>query len=92
MNAGVHQIIAEQFGIDEAALTGLLTDLSTAAVDNRIRPPLSYLGKLTRDPNKVSPSTHERSSPRGGTSVPCTTRCQSAPCSTHEPVRGVSQG
>lgn len=52
---GVHQVTAEQFGIDEAALTGLLTDLSTAEVDDRVRPLLSYLGKLTRDPSKVSP-------------------------------------
>lgn len=52
---GVHQVTAEQFGIDEAALTGLLTDLSTAEVDDRMRPLLSYLGKLTRDPSKVSP-------------------------------------
>jgi len=55
VSEGVHQIIAEQFGIDEAALTGRLTDLSTADVDNHIRPPRNYLGKLPRDPSKVSP-------------------------------------
>ena len=52
---GVHQVTAERFGIDEATLTGLLTDLSTAEVDDRMRPLLSYLGKLTRDPGRVSP-------------------------------------
>ncbi len=52
---GVHQVTAEQFGIDEAALTGLLADVSTAEVDDRMRPMLAYLGKLTRDPSKVSP-------------------------------------
>jgi len=53
---GVHQVTAEQFGIDEAALTGLLADVSTAEVDDRMRPMLAYLGKLTRDPSKVSPA------------------------------------
>ena len=53
---GVHQVTAEQFGIDEAVLTGLLADLSTAEVDDRIRPLLDYIGKLTRDPGRVSPA------------------------------------
>ena len=53
---GVHQVTAEQFGIDEAVLTGVLTDLSTAEVDDRMRPILGYVGKLTRDPGRISPS------------------------------------
>ena len=53
---GVHQVTAEQFGIDEATLTGLLADLSTAEVDDRMRRLLGYLGKLTRDPSKVAPA------------------------------------
>ena len=53
---GVHQVTAEQFGIDEATLTGLLADLSTAQVDDRMRTLLGYVGKLTREPSKVSPA------------------------------------
>ena len=53
---GVHQATAERFGIDEQTLTSMLTDLPTAEVDDRIRPLLSYLGQLTRDPSKVSPA------------------------------------
>lgn len=53
---GVHQVTAEQFGIDEAILASLLADLSTAQIDDRMRLLLSYVGKLTRDPSKVSPA------------------------------------
>jgi len=53
---GVHQVTAEQFGVDEEVLTGLLADLSTAEVDDRMRSMLGYLGTLTRDPSKVSPA------------------------------------
>ncbi len=53
---GVHQATAQQFGIAEATLTGLLADLSTAEVDDRIRSLLGYLAKLTREPSKVSPA------------------------------------
>ncbi|MDQ3095817.1 MAG: carboxymuconolactone decarboxylase family protein, partial [Actinomycetota bacterium] len=52
---GVHQVTAEEFGIDEADLTGMLADLTTAEVDDRMRPLLGYLEKLTRDPGRVSP-------------------------------------
>lgn len=52
----VHRVTAEQFGIDEATLTSLLADLSTAQIDDRMRPLLSYVGKLTRDPSKASPA------------------------------------
>ncbi len=52
---GVHQVTAERFGVDEQTLTSMLANLSTAEVDDRMRPLLSYLGKLTRDPSKVSP-------------------------------------
>ena len=53
---GIHQVTAERFGIDEATLSGLLTDLSTAEVEDRMRPLLGYLGKLTGDPGRVSPA------------------------------------
>ena len=53
---GVHRVTAEQFGIDETVLTGLLTDLPTAQIDDRMRTLLGYVGKLTREPSKVSPA------------------------------------
>ncbi len=52
---GVHQVTAERFGVDEQTLTSMLANLETAAIDDRMRPLLSYLGKLTGDPGRVSP-------------------------------------
>ena len=47
---GVHQATAERFGVDEQTLTSMLANLETAEIDDRMRPLLSYLGKLTGDP------------------------------------------
>ena len=53
---GIHQVTAERFGVDETVLTALLADLPSAEVEDRMRPLLGYLEKLTRDPGRVSPA------------------------------------
>lgn len=51
---GIHTAVAEAFGIAEGTLTGLLDDLDTAPVDERLRPLLHYVGKLTRTPSRMT--------------------------------------
>lgn len=53
---GVHSVTAQEFGVSEETLTALLEDLDTAGVDDRMRPLLRYVGKLTRSPARVSPA------------------------------------
>lgn len=47
---GAHAVAARAFGIDGAMFDGLMADVSTSAVDDRIKPILAYVGKLTRSP------------------------------------------
>lgn len=51
---GIHTAVAEAFGITEGTLTGLLDDLDTAPLDERLRPLLRYVGKLTRTPDRMT--------------------------------------
>jgi uncharacterized peroxidase-related enzyme len=51
---GVHTVTAEAFGIPEGVLAAALEDLDTAPVDERMRPVLAYVGKLTRTPSRVT--------------------------------------
>jgi uncharacterized peroxidase-related enzyme len=44
----VHTATATAFGIGEGTLTALLTDIDTAPVDERLKPLLHYVEKLTR--------------------------------------------
>jgi len=53
---GVHQVTADRFGIDPQTLSGMLADLETAEIDDRMRSLLSYLTRLTREPGRVSPA------------------------------------
>lgn len=41
---GIHTAVAEAFGIAEGTFAGLLDDLDTAPVDERLRPLLRYAG------------------------------------------------
>ncbi|MGH3811345.1 MAG: carboxymuconolactone decarboxylase family protein [Pseudonocardiaceae bacterium] len=50
---GVHQATARRFGVAEGILEGLLEDVETAAVEERLRPLLSYVAKLTVEPSRV---------------------------------------
>ena len=51
---GVHAATAEAFGMPAELLTAAIVDLDTAPVDERIKPVLRYLGKLTRDPARLT--------------------------------------
>jgi len=49
----IHTVTAREFGVPEQVLAAVLDDLDTAPVDERMRPVLRYLGKLTRTPAAV---------------------------------------
>jgi len=53
---GIHQTTAQAFGVDEGLLTALLDDLESANIDEPMRTLLRYIGKLTTDPAKVTPT------------------------------------
>src|SRR6185503_576628 len=50
---GVHTATAEAFGVSPGLLADALADLDTARVDDRLRPVLRYVGKLTSAPSRV---------------------------------------
>jgi uncharacterized peroxidase-related enzyme len=56
---GVHTATAQAFGVGEATLAALLTDVSTAEVPERMKPLLRYVGKLTLTPAKITPGNAE---------------------------------
>lgn len=47
---GAHVVAARTFGIDADLFDGLMADLESSAVDERLKPLLAYAGKLTRTP------------------------------------------
>jgi uncharacterized peroxidase-related enzyme len=51
---GVHTVTAEAFGVPEGLLTAALADLASSPVDERMKPVLAYVGKLTRTPSRVT--------------------------------------
>lgn len=53
---GVHSVTAARFGIDPETLTRLLHDVDSADVDDRMRPLLRYVGKLTTSPSRITPA------------------------------------
>jgi uncharacterized peroxidase-related enzyme len=56
---GVHSATAQAFGIAEGTLEALLADADTAPVDERLRPVLRYVRKLTEAPSRVTPGDAE---------------------------------
>jgi uncharacterized peroxidase-related enzyme len=52
---GVHTATAQAFGVSEDMLGALLNDVTTAPVDDRLKPVLRYVGKLTLTPAKITP-------------------------------------
>ena len=56
---GVHAATAGAFGIGEGTLTALLDDVDTAGVDERMRPLLRYIGKLTLTPSRMTDADAE---------------------------------
>lgn len=57
---GVHQTTAQAFGVGDGLLAALLTDLETADVDEPLRALLTYVGKLTMEPGRVTPADARR--------------------------------
>lgn len=48
-----HRATAEAFGVDVGLLESLLADVDSAQVDDKLKPVLQYVGKLTRTPSKM---------------------------------------
>jgi len=52
--AGLHAATASHFNIPESTLQALASDLETAPVDERLRPVLRYVEKLTKTPYRMT--------------------------------------
>ena len=53
---GAHSMIAGAFGVDSNLFDEMQNDLSTANVDEKMKPLLAYAEKLTKEPSKVTSS------------------------------------
>lgn len=51
---GVHTATAEAFGVPDGLLAALLAGVDSAPVDERMKPVLRYVDKLTRTPARVT--------------------------------------
>lgn len=51
---GAHSSVAKLFGVPEPTLTGLLEDLGSADIDEKLRPVFAYLRKLTLTPTQMT--------------------------------------
>jgi uncharacterized peroxidase-related enzyme len=56
---GIHAVTAARFGVEEHLLADLLSDPGSAGVDERLRPVLAYVAKLTATPDRMTPSDAE---------------------------------
>ncbi len=56
---GVHSVTAATFGVAEDTLVALLSDPESAPVDERMRPLLRYVAKLTMTPARVTAADAE---------------------------------
>ena len=52
--AGLHATVAGHFDVPESTLQALASDLETAPVDERLKPVLRYVEKLTRTPYRMT--------------------------------------
>ena len=50
---GAHAATAQRFGVDPALFDGLMTDVDGATVDDRLKPILKYVKKLTETPHRM---------------------------------------
>jgi len=53
---GIHQTTAHTFGVDAGLLESLLNDLESAPIEDGLRTLLAYVGKVTTDPARVTPT------------------------------------
>ncbi|MCT8160395.1 carboxymuconolactone decarboxylase family protein [Pseudoruegeria sp. SHC-113] len=49
-----HTVFAYAYGIDPETIEALLSDLDTAPIEDRLRPLLAYVGKLTLTPSRIT--------------------------------------
>ena len=50
---GAHSAVAKLFGVPEQLMTDMLDDLDNANIDEKLRPVLAYLQKLTLTPTRM---------------------------------------
>ena len=53
---GVHTATAQRFGITEGTLNRLISDVDAASVEERMKPVLRYVRKLTLTPSRMTPA------------------------------------
>ena len=53
---GIHTATAEAFGVEEGLLAELLKDVDRAPVDEKMKPILRYVQKLTLTPSRMTPA------------------------------------
>lgn len=51
---GAHTAVAGELGVSESSVKGVLDDIDAASVDERIKPLLHYVGKLTEVPTRMT--------------------------------------
>jgi len=51
--AGIHESAADAFGIEPGLLAELLEDIDTAGVDDRLKPVLHFVARLTLQPSRM---------------------------------------
>ncbi|MDQ7806739.1 carboxymuconolactone decarboxylase family protein [Amycolatopsis sp. A133] len=56
---GIHTVTAEAFGVPEGVLAAAVADLETAPVEEKLKPVLAYVGKLTRTPARMTDADAE---------------------------------
>ena len=57
---GAHVVAARAFGVDEALFDGLMGDLGSSGVDEKLKPILAYVGKLTQTPAMMTEADARR--------------------------------
>lgn len=57
---GAHVVAARAYGIDTELFDGLMADLESSKVDERLKPILAYVGKLTRTPAMMTQADADR--------------------------------
>ena len=56
---GIHGATAEAFGVEEGLLAALLKDVDASTVDEKMKPILRYVRKLTLTPSRMTPADAE---------------------------------
>jgi uncharacterized peroxidase-related enzyme len=56
---GVHEAVAERFGVAHGVLTALLEDIATAPVRDALKPLFAYVRKLTETPSRMTAADAE---------------------------------